>query len=209
MTALAAPEFTDSWPGWARFLMGTPLRIVIILVAAWVAAAVLHAVIRHIAKRAARLPSRGAAARATASGADAAYLASRREARFMTLASVFRSASTVAVWVLAICLVLESIGVNPGLIATSVGVLGVGLGLGAQTLVKDMLSGLWMLIEDQYGLGDLIDTGDAKGVVESMSLRITTLRDESGVVWYVPNGSITRIGNRSQATQADAQAGAS
>jgi small conductance mechanosensitive channel len=84
------------------------------------------------------------------------------------------------------------------LIITSVGVAGLGLGLGAQNLVKDLLAGLLILSEDQYGIGDLVDAGPATGVVEAMSLRVTTLRDQDGVLWYVPNGAITRIGNKSQ-----------
>ncbi|MDR1187237.1 MAG: mechanosensitive ion channel family protein [Bifidobacteriaceae bacterium] len=224
MIAAAPPKFAESWPEWARFLIGAPLRIVIILVAAWVVMMVAHTIIKHstarMAKGVARKRARGRAKASeladgdgqaasstlttdTVTGGDAdqafatAYAAARREARFMTLGSVLRSASSAVVWILAICLVLEAVGVNPGLIMTSVGVVGVGLGLGAQSLVKDMLAGLWMLIEDQYGLGDVIDTGAATGVVEAMSLRITTLRDEDGVLWYVPNGTITRIGNKS------------
>ncbi|MDR2378621.1 MAG: mechanosensitive ion channel family protein [Bifidobacteriaceae bacterium] len=204
MIGLAAPEFAESWPGWARWLMGTPLRIAIILFAAGIALLVAHAVIKHTTSRMAKLPGRIGAGGALARGepTDPAQLAAKREARFKTLGAVLRSASTVAIWILAICLVLEALGVNPGLIMTSVGVAGVGLGLGAQSLVKDMLAGLLMLIEDQYGLGDVIDAGPATGVVEAMSLRVTTLRDEDGVIWHVPNGTITRIGNRSQATGA-------
>ncbi|MDR1442661.1 MAG: mechanosensitive ion channel family protein [Bifidobacteriaceae bacterium] len=198
--AAAAPKFAESWPEWARFLMGTPLRIAIILIAAWVVLAAVHSIIKHTAARMAKAPAKRllASSRADETG-DAEYAAARREARFMTLSTVLRSTTTVAIWVLAICLVLESLGVNPGFIMTSVGVAGVGLGLGAQSLVKDMLTGLLILIEDQYGLGDVVDAGPATGVVEGMSLRITTLRDADGVLWYVPNGSITRIGNRSQA----------
>ncbi|MDR2373369.1 MAG: mechanosensitive ion channel family protein [Bifidobacteriaceae bacterium] len=195
---LAAPAFAESWPGWARFLMGAPLRIAIILVLAWLTVIVLHAVIKHVTGRMGKRPGRADAART-----DAAYAAARRESRFKTLGSVLSSASTVVVWVLAVCLALEAVGVNPGLIITSVGVAGLGLGLGAQSLVKDMLTGLLVLMEDQYGIGDTIDAGPATGVVESMSLRITILRDQDGVLWYLPNGSITRIGNRSQTVAPD------
>ena len=78
------------------------------------------------------------------------------------------------------------------------GVVGVALGFGAQSLVKDFLSGIFMLVEDQYGVGDVIDTGEAIGTVEDVGLRVTRLRDGNGVVWYVRNGEIVRIGNRSQ-----------
>src|SRR5699024_10376654 len=75
---------------------------------------------------------------------------------------------------------------------------GVALGFGAQSLVKDFLSGVFMIVEDQYGVGDVIDTGEVVGTVEDVSLRVTQLRDGSGVTWYVRNGEIVRIGNRSQ-----------
>ncbi len=80
----------------------------------------------------------------------------------------------------------------------SAGVGGVALGFGAQSLVKDFLSGIFMILEDQYGVGDIIDTGTAVGTVEEVSLRVTRLRDGSGVVWYIRNGEIVRIGNKSQ-----------
>jgi small-conductance mechanosensitive channel len=80
----------------------------------------------------------------------------------------------------------------------SAGILGIALGFGAQSLVKDFLSGVFMLVEDQYGVGDIIDVGAASGVVEAVGLRTTRLRDVSGTVWYVPNGQITRVGNKSQ-----------
>ncbi|MBT5138800.1 MAG: mechanosensitive ion channel family protein, partial [Acidimicrobiaceae bacterium] len=72
------------------------------------------------------------------------------------------------------------------------------LGFGAQSIVKDFLSGLFMLIEDQYGVGDVIDLGYATGTVEKVSLRSTTIRDVNGTVWHVPNGEIARVGNYSQ-----------
>jgi moderate conductance mechanosensitive channel len=75
---------------------------------------------------------------------------------------------------------------------------GVALGFGAQSLVKDFLSGIFMIFEDQYGVGDVIDTGEATGTVEEVSLRVTRLRDGTGVVWYIRNGEIVRIGNKSQ-----------
>ena len=80
----------------------------------------------------------------------------------------------------------------------SAGIAGIAFGFGAQSLVKDFLSGMFMLVEDQYGVGDIIDVGLATGVVEGVGLRTTRLRDVNGTVWYVPNGQITRVGNKSQ-----------
>jgi moderate conductance mechanosensitive channel len=90
------------------------------------------------------------------------------------------------------------VGVNLGPVLATAGVGGVALGFGAQSLVKDFLSGIFMILEDQYGVGDVIDTGEAIGTVEEVSLRVTRLRDGQGVVWYIRNGEIVRIGNKSQ-----------
>ena len=89
-------------------------------------------------------------------------------------------------------------GFNLGPVIASAGVIGVAIGLGAQTLVRDILSGIFMLIEDQYGVGDQIKVLEIEGVVEKVGLRITTIRDRDDVLWYVRNGEILIIGNRSQ-----------
>ena len=94
--------------------------------------------------------------------------------------------------------ILDELGVNLAPLLAGAGIVGVALGFGAQTLVRDFLSGLFMLVEDQYGVGDVIDVGVATGTVEGVSLRTTRLRDVEGVVWHVPNGEIQRVGNKSQ-----------
>ena len=95
-------------------------------------------------------------------------------------------------------MVLGEFGFNLGPIIASAGVIGVALGLGAQTLVRDILSGIFMLIEDQYGVGDKVDVLDVKGTVEKVGLRITTIRDSQGTLWYLRNGEILKVGNLSQ-----------
>ena len=95
-------------------------------------------------------------------------------------------------------MILSQLGVNIAPIIASAGILGIALGFGAQSLVKDFLSGVFMIFEDQYGVGDVIDVGEAIGTVEAVSLRVTRLRDLDGTVWYVPNGEILRVGNKSQ-----------
>jgi small conductance mechanosensitive channel len=182
--------------------MCNPLQIAIIIVAAVVIIGIVHAVINRLTKRMAAKP----AGPIMIAGQDPAYAAARKAARVRTVGSVANSAAKVAVWVLAACLILERCGVNVGLMIASIGVVGVGLGLGAQSLIKDMLAGIFMIVEDQYGLGDTIDIGPATGVVEAMSLRVTTLRDADGVLWYVPNGTVARIGNKSQVDVAGASA---
>ena len=122
----------------------------------------------------------------------------RRRQRAEAIGSVLRSVITVIVFSIAGLMVLDLFGFNLAPVLTSLGIAGVALGFGAQTLVKDLIAGLFMLFEDQYGVGDVIDTGEAVGVVESVGLRTVTVRDARGVLWYVRNGEIIRIGNKSQ-----------
>jgi small conductance mechanosensitive channel len=118
--------------------------------------------------------------------------------RARTIGAVLRSVTAVAVWTLAGLMVLAEFDVNLGPLIAGAGIAGVALGFGAQSLVKDFLSGIFMLMEDQFGVGDVIDCGEAAGVVEGVSLRTTRLRDVEGTVWHVPNGEIRRVGNKSQ-----------
>ena len=97
-----------------------------------------------------------------------------------------------------VLLLLGELGVNLAPLLASAGIAGIALGFGAQSLVKDFLAGLFILLENQYGVGDVVDLGEATGTVEAVGLRVTTVRDLRGVVWYVPNGEIRRVGNRSQ-----------
>lgn len=122
----------------------------------------------------------------------------RVQQRTATLGSMLRSTVAVVVWTIALLTLMSVIGVPLTPVLASAGVGGIALGFGAQSLVKDFLSGIFMLIEDQYGVGDLIDTGEVTGTVEEVSLRVTRLRDASGKVWYVRNGEIQRIGNITQ-----------
>lgn len=105
---------------------------------------------------------------------------------------------TIVVWVLAILAILPHLGVNVAPLLASAGVVGVALGFGAQSLVKDFLSGIFLLMEDQYGVGDYVMLGKAEGTVEDVSLRTTTLRDIDGTLWFVRNGEIMSVGNSSQ-----------
>jgi small-conductance mechanosensitive channel len=113
---------------------------------------------------------------------------------------VLRSVAAVTIWTLAGLTALGEVGLNLGPLIAGAGILGIALGVGAQPLVKDFLTGIFMLVEDQYGVGDVIDVGEASGTVESISLRTTRLRGDDGTIWHVPHGEIHRVGNRSQAT---------
>lgn len=118
--------------------------------------------------------------------------------RAETVGALLRSATTFAVWAMAMLMVLGELGLNLGPLIAGAGIVGVALGFGAQNLVRDFLSGMFMIAEDQFGVGDIVDAGEASGVVEAVSLRTTRLRDINGTVWHIPNGTITRIGNKSQ-----------
>ena len=122
----------------------------------------------------------------------------RQKERARTTGTVLSSTLNAIIWVLAMAMVLGEFGFNLGPIIASAGVIGVALGLGAQTLVRDILSGIFMLIEDQYGVGDKVDVLDVKGTVEKVGLRITTIRDAQGTLWYLRNGEILKVGNLSQ-----------
>jgi small conductance mechanosensitive channel len=125
-------------------------------------------------------------------------MTARREQRAEALGQLLRSVTTFTVASLAFLVLLSQMGVNLAPLLASAGVVGVALGFGAQTLVKDFLSGIFLVLEDQFGVGDVVDLGPAIGTVEEVTLRITRVRDMSGVVWYVRNGEILRVGNRSQ-----------
>jgi small conductance mechanosensitive channel len=122
----------------------------------------------------------------------------RYEQRTATLGSISSSLISVTLWLIGLLTILAILNVPLAPLLTSAGVGGIALAFGAQSLVKDFLSGMFMLMEDQYGIGDLIDTGEVKGTVEEVGLRVTRLRDPSGTVWYVRNGEILRLGNQSQ-----------
>lgn len=192
-----------SVPSWRSFLdwvVGTPISILIVLVVAVVVRYALHRTIRRVvtastSRRVSRLASLPGAARAL----SAAGMANERHAqRTQTMGALLRSITTFVVFTVAGLTVLSLLGIPLGPMLASAGVGGVALAFGAQSLVKDFLSGVFMMVEDQYGVGDVIDTGEAVGTVENVSLRVTQLRDAQGVTWYVRNGEIVRIGNRSQ-----------
>jgi small-conductance mechanosensitive channel len=122
----------------------------------------------------------------------------RRRQRAETIGSVLRSIASAVIFVVASMMVLAELSLNLAPLLASAGIVGVAIGFGAQNLVKDFLSGMFMILEDQYGVGDIVDLGEASGVVEAVGLRTTTVRDGSGVVWYLRNGEVLRVGNRSQ-----------
>lgn len=183
---------------WAP-LAASALTIVLILIIAWVLRRVAHRVITKVVNRAAAggsLTSRFR--RGTAADSIDALLNERRRQRAETMGSVLKSVASVVILGTAALTVLDRLTIPIAPLLTSVGILGVAVGFGAQELVKDFIAGMFMLLEDQYGVGDVIDAGAAVGTVEAVTLRITRLRDADGRVWYVRNGTISRVGNESQ-----------
>lgn len=124
--------------------------------------------------------------------------AERRMQRTRALGGVLGSIASVTIMIIAALMVIDQLHISTGPILASVGGLSVAIGFGARDVVTDLLAGIFMIMEDQYGVGDFIDASDAKGTVEEVGLRVTQLRDLDGVVWYVRNGTIKRIGNQSQ-----------
>jgi small conductance mechanosensitive channel len=125
-------------------------------------------------------------------------LSERRRQRAETIGSVLRSVATLVVFTVAGAMVMAELGFDLGPVLASAGIVGVAVGFGAQNLIKDFLNGMFMILEDQYGVGDVIDAGEATGTVEAVGLRSTRLRDVAGTVWHIRNGEIVRVGNKSQ-----------
>ncbi len=124
----------------------------------------------------------------------------RRAQRAQTIGSLLNSVVIVVISTIVIIYVLKAFGVDIAPLLTSVGILGVGIAFGAQQLIRDFLSGIFLTLEDQFGIGDVIElgAGEVVGTVESVGLRITRVRGEDGAIWYLRNGEILRVGNRSQ-----------
>jgi small conductance mechanosensitive channel len=192
--------------GIADFLIGIPLTLLGLLILGLVIRWVLHRLVDRIVKRAetGMIPSRvsrlslGSLGPGKMRSAQEMATATRRVQRAKTMGSLLKSIVTGVVVAVIATMMLSEIGVNVGPIIASAGIIGIALGFGAQSLVSDFLSGVFMIVEDQYGVGDEVDLGDAIGTVEAVSLRVTRVRDINGTVWYVRNGNIMRVGNMSQ-----------
>lgn len=184
------------------WLVGPPLRILLILLVA--------VVVNRIARRAVKRTLRGMASGAMRErlGAvrkrtPAAFLETqetnlRGEQRANALSGVLRSIVSFVIFAIAGFMVLDELGVNLAPLLAGAGVVGLAIGFGSQALVKDFLSGMFILIEDQFGVGDVVDLDGTSGTVEAISLRTTQLRSVEGTVWHVPNGEIRRVGNMSK-----------
>lgn len=203
----AGAQMADGANAFLDWLLGPGLRIAIIVVAAGIVLLLVRRLIKSVSEHIAdgtSLLQRGIARPLTGTEVGAALRKvtpvtnARRAQRARTIGSVLRSTAGIVVGSIAVLLVLDQLGVNIAPFIASAGIVGVAFGFGAQSLVKDFLSGLFMLLEDQYGVGDVVDVGPAQGTVESVGLRVTKIRDTDGTLWYVPNGSMMRVGNKTQ-----------
>ena len=190
---------SGTWAHVVDWLVAKPLTILVIVLAAMIVDRVLRRVVRRTVDRVTSNPPGDAGGAGTATGRFSPRVWNeRREARAHTLGSVLRSIVAIAVWATALFAVFGVLDINLGPLIAGAGIAGIAIGFGAQSLVKDVVTGIFMLAEDQYGVGDIVDLGPASGTVEQVSIRSTRLRDVYGVVWYVPNGQITRVANKSQ-----------
>ncbi len=198
-------EWTETNRHW---LIEVPIRIVAYTVVALIARFVLHRMIDRATTGRSGALRRGDMQVETKKPLILRYLrdrasasakaAERRQQRAQTIGSVLKSTASILLLIWVVLAVLSVLGVNIAPFIASAGVVGLAIGFGAQNLVKDFVTGVFMLLEDQYGVGDTVDLGDATGEVQSVGLRITTVRDIDGTLWYVRNGGISRVGNMSQ-----------
>ncbi|ADT98832.1 MULTISPECIES: mechanosensitive ion channel family protein [Mycolicibacterium] len=202
-------EWTDTSRHW---LIEVPIRIVVYIAVALVIRYLVHRMIdRATTGRTRKNRGGGEDARPqrtpplvrrlrdrVPSSTTSEQIIARRQQRAQTIGSVLKSTVSIVLLVWVVLAVLNVVGVNIAPFIASAGVVGLAIGFGAQNLVRDFVTGVFMLLEDQYGVGDTVDLGEAVGEVESVGLRITTVRDIDGTLWYVRNGEIARVGNMSQ-----------
>jgi small-conductance mechanosensitive channel len=170
----------------------TAVRIGFVILIALLLRLAAHRAIARITSRAAKEDPEGS------DRTHALLFRERRQQRATALGAILSNAASLTIVGIAAVMILGDMGLNLAPVLASAGVLGVAIGFGAQNLVQDFLAGVFMLLEDQYGVGDVIDVGGTSGTVEAVSLRITRLRDVNGVVWHVRNGTIPKAGNKSQ-----------
>lgn len=192
----------ETLSGLSAWVIDRPARVVLIGAAAWVLNRMARRTIGVLSDRVRHTPShpRLRQLRSLGPGEEAMnhHETARAPARAEAIESVLKSLVSTAIWTMALLIMLGEFQVNLAPLVAGAGIVGIAVGFGAQSIVADFLAGTFMLIEDQYGIGDVIEVDGTMGKVESISLRTTKLRDHSGTVWHVPNGEIKRVGNHSQ-----------
>ena len=170
-----------------------PINIAVVLVAAIIAKAILSAATRRVVRTVI-----GGVSKVQRADLDQVLAEQRLAARTKTIASVLDNFATWLITITAIVMVLSELGVTVGALIAVSTVVGAAIGFGAQTLVKDLISGLFIVFEDQYGVGDRVQLDGVTGIVERVGLRVTEVRDENAVLWFIRNGEILKVGNFSQ-----------
>ena len=201
-------EQTNSkvWAGISDWFLDRPLRVLLILALAWLSTRIGRRIVSRFATEVADRSTRQRSAelkdspvlRRVSRLAQHKQQTVRAEKRAVTLGAMLESLVSIVVWTTASFLILGEIGISLGPLIASAGIAGIAIGFGAQSIVRDFLAGIFVIIEDQYGVGDVIDVGEAIGTVEEVGFRTTQVRDVSGILWTVPNGVIQRVGNYSQ-----------
>ena len=208
-------EWTDNSDvaGIATWLVDRPVKVLVIVLLALLVRRIVHKAIDGLIDR--LMSERSSEENDAVRAAEASSSMLRREVlsgklaslrnrtdrarqRAKTLGMLFKSIASAAVGTVTLMMLLGEFDINLGPLLAGAGILGLGIGFGSQSLVRDLLSGIFMLIENQYGVGDYIDVGEANGTVESLGLRTTRLRDKYGTLWHIPNGEIRRVGNMTQ-----------
>ena len=208
-------EWTDNSDvaGIATWLVDRPVKVLFIVLLALLTRRIVHKAIDGLIDR--LMSERSSEEKDAVRAAEASSSMLRREVlsgklaslrnrtdrarqRAKTLGMLFKSIASAAVGTVTLMMLLGEFDINLGPLLAGAGILGLGIGFGSQSLVRDLLSGIFMLIENQYGVGDYIDVGEANGTVESLGLRTTRLRDKYGTLWHIPNGEIRRVGNMTQ-----------
>ena len=182
----------------AELVLFRPLRIVLLIIAAFVLRRILHRLIKRSAQRAIDRPLSSRNQMAQKLIVATTMSAERRKQRLSALSSLAQSAVTFVIFAVVILMILAELGYNITTILAGTTVIAVTVAFGLQSIVKDFFSGVFMLVEDQLGVGDYVDMDVASGVVEAIGLRVTELRGDDGTVWYVRNGEVLRLGNFSQ-----------
>ena len=183
---------------WPDSLIAVGVIVVISVIARWLIVRAIDLGSRSAIKRAQAQRDR-TLSRAERLLSQATGLSSERaEQRIRTVASLSRNLVSITVVVIGLLTIMSIFDIPMAPLLASAGVGGLVLAFGAQSLIKDFISGIFMIMEDQYGVGDLIDVGEVRGTVEEVGLRVTQVRDFTGTLWYVRNGEILRVGNQSQ-----------
>jgi len=182
----------------AEVAVFTPLRIVFLIVVAVVVRYVAHRLIDRSVRRSVAQPPRPRSRAVEAIAVATRLPAERRAQRIQALGSLGKSVITGVLLVVTVIMVLSELGFNVTTVVAGTSLIGVALAFGFQSIVKDFMSGVFLLFEDQLGVGDYVDLEKASGTVEAIGLRVTQLRDDDGTVWYVRNGEVLRVGNYSQ-----------